>query len=188
MYDSTANVWEVFYTGPNGVGLHGTDLGGDTTPSAINSSGEITGYGYTSPVHPFDNAFVTGPNATGVTDLAPLAGYTYSYGQALNSAGVVVGRSTVIGGRLPERATEWINGQTVDLNTLVPGLSPDVGFLGNATGITDNGYIVGDTSDGRAFLLTPIPAPEPSSISLLCVGGIIVAFNAIRRRRGRGNA
>lgn len=61
------------------------------------------------------------------------------------------------------------NGNNLDLNTVI---DPSLGWeLYQATSINDNGWIVGQGNKG-AFLL--IPVPEPATLSLLALGGLIL--------------
>jgi hypothetical protein len=80
----------------------------------------------------------------------------YSFGESINSSGIVVGRMTVPSnsGYLVYHGFIYIGGQMKDLNNLVPKSSGWV--LDDATGINDAGQIVGSgTLNGqtRAFLL-----------------------------------
>jgi probable HAF family extracellular repeat protein len=91
-----------------------------------------------------------------MTNLGTVAGFSSSSANALNNLGQVVGNlSNDIG---PTHAFVWQSGVMTDLNTLIPGDSGWV--LQEATGINDNGQIVGvGVVQGRtrAFRLDPAP-------------------------------
>ena len=126
-------------------------LGGSPTyPFGINSSGQVVGTSTTS--NGDTNAFITGPNGQGMTDLGTLPGYTVSGADGVNSYGQVVGysaSSSSLGA--PEHAfITSANGQGMfDLGTL--GGSSSESFA-----INDNGQVVGAsfTSSGskHAFI------------------------------------
>ncbi len=58
-----------------------------------------------------------------------------------------------------------------------------------ATAINDSGQIVGMgvRSDGEthAFLMTPVPSPEPSTLAILAMGPAFLALRSMARRVGR---
>jgi probable HAF family extracellular repeat protein len=96
--------------------------------------------------------------STGMQDIAPLPGDTYSYALAINDAGVVTGLSidssfTVL------RAFMVVNGVPTDLNTLIPANSPLQ--LQTACSINSSGEIVGlaaekSTGDFHGYLAIPV--------------------------------
>ena len=114
---------------------------------------------------------MSGPDGGPLKDLGTLGG-TDSNGLAVNATGQVVGYSTTVTGAT--HAFLYSDGRLLDLNDLIPAGS---GFtLVDATGINNVGQIAsfGDTSDGteHAFLLTPVP--EPSSLVLAVLGGLVL--------------
>ena len=67
-----------------------------------------------------------------------------------------------------------------DLNDLISLASKWT--LGTATGVNDLGQIVGVgmiSGVSHAFLLTPVPVPEPGTALLLCLGAWVLC----RRRK-----
>ena len=93
-------------------------------------------------------------------------------GRAINDSGHIVG-SSGSGWDIP---FVWKDGVMTDLNTLI---DPASGWtLKNATGINNNGWIIGNgIAPGgyeHAFLLTP----EPATLFLLSLGGLV-----LRRKR-----
>ncbi len=154
----------------------------------INNAGTIVGYMY-------DSNFIAFQYSNGaLTVLGTLAGLNppegapvwcgYSYAEAINNAGQIVGASTPGSSEQayfgPLHAFIYDNGVMTDLNNLI---DPTLGWtLEYAQAINDNGQIVGYGigPDGNtdAFLLTP--TPEPATMSLLAVG--LAALVARRRR------
>jgi len=115
-----------------------------------------------------------------VTNLGTLGGVRSS-ADAINSSGIVVGVSdTKSSGSHAFVLSQ--NGAMLDLNGLIPARSGWV--LREARGINDQGEIVGygtnPTGQTDAFLLTPVPAPEPSTI-----GGELLALALMFRRHRR---
>jgi probable HAF family extracellular repeat protein len=140
--------------------------------TAINDAGQIVGSSTTAnfgPAHAvlFQNGVIT--------DLGVPPNFTSSVATAINIHGVVVGVASVGSYGRNNHAFIAQNGSITDLNRLIPGNSgPWV--LQTATGINDNGEIVGTGTNnglGRAFLLTPtnettVPA---SPIDLVATSG-----------------
>jgi probable HAF family extracellular repeat protein len=112
------------------------DLGGGSSQAnAINASGEIAGWAVTTSGARQAVMWLSGKTI----DLGDLGG-GQSEADAINSAGQVVGFAYTASGS--QDAFLWVNGKgMVDLNSLVPSGS---GWeLIDATGINDNGQIVG---------------------------------------------
>jgi probable HAF family extracellular repeat protein len=94
--------------------------------------------------------------ATGMSDLGRLPGYLFVHPYAVNGQGVVVGEASNSANK--RVAFVWQNGIMTDLNTLIPATSG--WLLQDATGINDNGQIVGTGTIGgqmHGFLLTITP-------------------------------
>jgi probable HAF family extracellular repeat protein len=133
-------------------------LGGDASEAwQINDQGQVVGDSTTtpgdrSPTH----AFLW--QAGAMTDLGTLAGYEASSARDVNNAGQIVG--TASNPNSPDSvAVLWVNGQIVDLNSLLPADSAVQ--LREAVAITDDGQILctGWAKDDRrthGFILTPV--------------------------------
>lgn len=138
-------------------------LGGDSSSAnALNDKGQVVGWSGTKPgggALAFDvsaRAFVW--DSGRMVNLGGLPGGSISTATAINNHGVIVGFA--IDGNNSQRAVAWINGEIIDLNTLIPG---DSGYtLTAAYGVNDAGQIVcsATSSDGSnsALILTPPPA------------------------------
>lgn len=157
-----------------------TDLGslglGETTGSAINATGQVTGYSYLStlvptpacpPVygnnkktcveHPW-HAFSYSNGK--MTDLGTVGGGNFSVGSAINRSGQVAGGSSTKNGG--SDAFVWNGTKMIDLG----GLAPLAG--GGADGINDSGQVVAQygtsNTPEHAFLYsngTVTGLPEP---------------------------
>lgn len=166
-----------------------TDLGtlGGTSSFAygINGAGQVVGF-----AHPAGNVEIHATlwNGGTVTDLGTLGGAT-SAALGTNNAGQVVGFSITADGT-KSHAMLWSGSTATDLNTLLDASTVSAGwYLQGATGINDNGWIVGNvgntfTGVSHAFLLSVSAVPEPESFAMLLAGlGMIGAF--VRRRKSR---
>jgi probable HAF family extracellular repeat protein len=106
--------------------------------------------------------------------------------RAMNDSGQVVGNSGMADG---DRHAFFYDGEKmVDLNEFMPSGSPWTLYSGEL--INDAGQIValGRTSNSwgapeHTFLLTPVAAPEPSTLALLA--SLAIALFAFSRRWGR---
>ena len=169
-----------------------TDLGtlGGTRRSsmanAINDAGQVAGWSGTAN----GSTHATVWNGTTATDLGTLGGYS-SEAFAINNAGQVVGWSyTADDPRHPSssHATLWNGTTATDLNSVLDASTVSAGWvLDRATGINDNGWIVGNASNSllgiqsHAFLLTPVPEAETWAMMLAGLG--LVGWTTVRRRR-----
>jgi probable HAF family extracellular repeat protein len=174
-------------------------LGGRTSgATGINAAGQVVGWSETvgGRIHAF---LYSGGKMTDLGTLSGNAGYATavgalgqaraqdavqfgSYATAINDLGQVVGNSLTAAGTFDPFL--YSGGKMIDLNNLLAANSP-VTFT-SAEAINDRGQILVTSSDGRSFLLTPNAAPEPASLTLLALGGAVVAGCAWRRRRVRG--
>ena len=157
-----------------------TDLGtfgGQTSGAAgINASGQVVGSAQTA--SGLNHAFLE--SAGQMLDLGSLG--NASFGFAINASGQVAGLAYVPNpdGTVSNRAVlSTGGGPVVDLNTLISGL-PSGWVLTTATGIADNGTIVGfATVDGKphGYLLTPNPAPvpEPTTLAVFALASAALA-------------
>lgn len=153
----------------------GTLGGSNSSALAINASGQIVGWSNTS--GNFHQHATLWDGAT-ITDLgAGLVGNSRAL--AINSAGLVVGNSGY-------GATLWNGTTAINLNSFLDASAISAGWvLGDATGINDNGWIVGNAYNSKlgvsyGYLLAPVPEPETYAMMLAGLGllGIVV-----RRRR-----
>jgi probable HAF family extracellular repeat protein len=153
-------------------------LGGPTSgATGINKAGQVVGW--SDVAGGGSHAFLYSGGK--MTDLGDLGG-NYSYATAVNNFGQVVGNSLTAGGTVDPFL--YSGGKMIDLNSLLPPGSK-VTFT-SADAINDFGQILARGPDGNAFLFQgPNLAPEPASLTLLALGGAVVAGCAWRRRRGR---
>lgn len=135
-------------------------------------------------------------DGAGATALGTLGG-SFSKALAINNLGQVVGVSTVSptdSEYYPDKlhATLWDQGQVIDLNAFLDPVAISEGWvLNTAVDINDSGWIVGNASNvsqqiySRAYVLKPLPIPEPGTWPLMALGllGVVVA----RRHHQRGD-
>ena len=159
----------------------GTLGGTNSAARAINDAGQVAGWSYTA-----NNAayHATVWNGATATDLGAPLGGTSSVATAINTAGQVVGYAFFA--KNAQHAAVWNGTTATDLNSFLDASTVSAGWvLTEATGINDNGWIVGNASNAslgitsHAFLLTPVPEAETYAMMLAGLGMI----GAIVRRR-----
>jgi probable HAF family extracellular repeat protein len=129
---------------------------------------------------------------TGITptDLGTLGG-TNSVAMDINEYGQIVGQSEISGDSLTH-ATIWDSGIATDLNNYLDASIKNSGWiLRQASGINDNGFIVGYASnilthEDHAFLLKPISVPEPKIYTLIMLALGILGFTKRCRKQQVG--
>ncbi|MFT5423936.1 MAG: putative membrane protein [Phycisphaerales bacterium] len=150
--DFDANHWDV------GVEIGIPAIRSSAAANAINNRGKIVGSAGDGKGHVFEAAVFTLDPKNPVEWLGKLPKFDESIALDVNDSGLIVGQCvkyTPTGAE--ERAVVWINGQIMDLNTIVHGNS---GFrrLHSATGLNNKGDIVGygETVNGeiRAYVLS----------------------------------
>ena len=173
-----------------------TDLGslgfGESDPSALNATGQVTGLSYLSKTFTYpcgypvrtctahlSHAFLYG-NGT-MTDLGTLGGND-SQGDAINASGQVAGnsqtRTTGINGT---HAALWSGKKAIDLGAL----APLAGSYSIAYGISDSGQVVGSWGlnyGSHPFLYsngTITSLPEPGFATNGCEARAINSFGQI---------
>ena len=135
----------------------GSLSGGDRSrANGINNAGQVVGWSATANNLIF-HAFLKNPGQE-MQDLGDLGG-GYSEAYAINDAGQIVGVSATSVGSVSSKAVLWEKGVMHDLSNLTVNLPSGV-FLYQARAINNKGWIVGQSSNERAFLLTtttPLP-------------------------------
>ncbi|WP_132126153.1 DUF3466 family protein [Actinocrispum wychmicini] len=121
-----------------------TLAGGAAEPFAVNNDGVIVGNANDAD----HNVVATQWRNGQIVSLGALPGGGWAVGAAINSSGLVVGASTVVGGGFGTRhAVVFANGTVTDLNP--PGTGRDDSI---AYAVNDSGVIVGQAGNGDAFI------------------------------------
>ena len=139
------------------------DLGAGAIPVAINKSGQVAGYIFTSDNH--SHAFRTAPNSAinpATDDLGTLGGAS-SVALGINASGQVVGESTTASGET--------HGFRTAANALINPATDDIGTLGGnptytvAMGINDSGQVVGGSRPTTGYYLHAFRTAPNSAIN-----------------------
>jgi probable HAF family extracellular repeat protein len=159
-------------------GVQTIEPGTTHSPSVrgINVQGRLVGSA-SYPGSLWPRAFSTGAHGIGMTDLGTLGGL-YSDGIGINSLGEVVGVSTTADVSRHAFVTSAGGADMVDLNSWVT--LPDGANLSEAVAINDKGWIVANSGNGHAYLLTPVPEPETGALILAGLAAVVA-----RARRHR---
>lgn len=161
----------------------GTFDGVKSAATDVNNSGQVVGYASVG-----DEWHIYTWNLTdGMKDLGLLSvGWDIPGNEeiiSINDDGLIVGRRLDGEG---DSIAFLYNSQTETTSDLINLLLPGSGWnsLDVARDINELGQIVGQgTKDGetRAFLMTPVPVPEPGAL-LLCIAGAGYLFRKIARK------
>jgi len=154
---------------------------------AINDAGQVVGYSTTySTTGGYEAHATVWENLTAI-DLGTLGGNS-GFALAINNSGLIAGWSLTTANNYDSKhATLWNGGTATDLNGFLDAETVSAGWvLTEATGINDNGWIIGNaynsvTGESHAYLLTPVPEPETYAMML---AGLGLVGAAARRRRG----
>ncbi|MET3131600.1 putative HAF family extracellular repeat protein [Oxalobacteraceae bacterium GrIS 1.11] len=167
-----------------------SDLGlANGTPSwysssgfGINNAGQVVGSSETGQWHRDQNVeHAMLWSGTTKTELGTLGGDN-SVAYSINNSGLVVGWANQDNNAMS--AVMWKNGQAINLNSLT---NDSDWHLYMATGINDQGAIVGLAMNGRSetrsFVLSVSAVPEPESYAMLLAGLGLLGFMS-RRKKG----
>lgn len=164
-----------FMTDHTGAMIDLGTLGGNTSLAyAVNNLGQVAGLSQTS--NGEYHAFITGPDGLGMHDLGALSNWG-TYANDINTSGHIVGSAYLDTGEEHAFYSEGFISGIIDLNDLVS--LPEGVILTNAKGINDIGQIVANATNGRAYLLTPVPEPDTY---VLMLSGLAIVGSVIRRR------
>lgn len=167
-------------------------LGRSYEPQAygLNDVGQIVGSVKAPSTGDYYRAVLWDHGVSSMLDLP--SGFYAAQAKDINNAGQVVGFMLANDTNVGFRAATWINGQVIDLNSLLPASVVDAGWvLLGANAINEAGQIVGqarNTNTGviDAFVLTPVP--ESGTFALMLLGLGAVAIHARWRAVRKGQA
>lgn len=148
---------------------------------AVNSSGVVVGHSGSPQGGPWNACIFNLDHDNTVTSLGSLPEFETSEAFDINEAGVIVGTAFDDDFLLPNRAWVYMNGQMIDLNSLLDPQQTEWEVLLSAEKINNNNDIVGYglTTDGQLAGFVMYAVPAPSALGLLGLG----ALGAARRRR-----
>jgi probable HAF family extracellular repeat protein len=158
----------------------GMPLGGNSGGTSINKFGQIVGDSSDAGDTTTQGFFYDG----GTMHVLGTLGGAESHAVGLNASGQIVGYSDTSGAGFDAFMYDSTHGM-VDLNSLI---DPSSGWsLYAASGINDLGQITGSGVIGqqvRAFVLTPIGVPEPTTLVLLVIGALgLLGLGWVQHRR-----
>jgi uncharacterized membrane protein len=160
-----------------------TPQGNVSFAEAINDSGDAVGWSRPSGPRDPDTSLFPPSHAVmwhaGVLTMLPAG--SDSVAHDINNEGVIVGSSD-------GHAVMWLNGEMIDLSSVTASIDRP---MKEAVRINEAGQIAGNTEDGLAFLLTPIPGglhtfallPAPEPQTWLFMGGGIICLGLVMRIR-----
>lgn len=166
--------------------------GNESLAYAINNSGQVVGYSNTRTTAGLYEVHATAWVNFSPIDLGTLPGGTWSFALSNNNLGQIVGWSYTDNSMsdMSKHATLWKDGTVTDLNSLLDSTLVSAGWvMTSATGINDNGWIVGyatNTLTGQAHSVLLTPVPEPEAYLMVLAGLGLVGFVARRRRQVEG--
>ncbi|MBI2733884.1 MAG: hypothetical protein HYX44_11460 [Aquabacterium sp.] len=118
------------------------------------------------------------------------SGFYAAQAKDINNAGQIVGFMLSHDRNVDFRAATWINGQVIDLNSLLPASVVEAGWvLLGANAINEMGQIVGQARNTQtgvidAFVLTPVPESGTWAMMLLGLGAMALHARWGRARKG----
>lgn len=146
----TNGMYAAFYSSPTAQPVDLNFLSGDSyaVPISVNAAGVIVGYSYSTSV---GQRAVTWANFTAPPQALPLLPGSSGgvFAVSINNKGDIVGASQ---SGAPGFIWKYGQAQVHDVNTLIPSGSIS-GTLGNASLITDQGWILGKAGFGQYILI-----------------------------------
>jgi probable HAF family extracellular repeat protein len=186
---STANQLHAFaYNGTSLLDVGTLGTGNVSEAFSVNSKGIIVGGSNTVSGGSLVQ-FEAIPNGSGgftLTNIGSLPGGGKSDAYGVNDSGAVVGYSTTApGSPTSVDATYFVGGKLYDLNNLVvPGQKADFVNLNVATGVNNNGTVVGvgKVAGGQLHAFIAIPVPETSpTLLMFFTSGVMMVWRRMRR-------
>lgn len=167
-------------------------LGSSHEPQAygLNDVGQIVGSVKAPSTGDYYRAVLWDHGVSSMLDLP--SGFHAAEAKDINNAGQIVGFMLANDVNVGFRAATWINGQVIDLNSLLPASVVDAGWvLLGANAINEVGQIVGQARNAKtgvidAFVLTPVPESGTWAMMLLGLGAM--AIHARLRSSGKSRA
>ncbi len=155
-------------------------LGSSYEPQAygLNDVGQIVGSVKAPSTGDYYRAVLWDHGVSSMLDLP--SGFYAAQAKDINNAGQVVGFMLANDDKVGFRAATWINGQVIDLNSLLPASVVDAGWvLLGANAINEVGQIVGQARNTKtgvidAFVLTPVPEAGTWAMMLLGLGAMAI--------------
>lgn len=172
--------YAAFWNSNNELTLLSTNGGVGGEAYAINNNNLIAGWSASSDGRQHAALWENG-TAIDLGNPGDYASFAYGLNNQGHVVGSFIGIDDTIGHDVEEYAALWIDGNRINLNSLIDG---NAGILLNsAYGINDQGWIIArgiDSNDTyHTYLLTPVP--EPATYALL-LAGLGVLISNVRRK------